>query len=368
MIGDFSELERQQYQRHLQLKNFGPMAQQRLHNCSVVCVGAGGLGVPVLQYLVAAGLGTISIIDDDVVEQSNLQRQVIYSHDDLGKSKVLVAAQRLRRLNPLIAINTKTQRLCSDNAESLLANHDILIDASDNQLTRYLLNDYSLAHKTPWVGGSVHEFFGQCMVFTGQGPCYRCLFPEAAAVANCNEAGILGVIPGIIGTLQALEVIKLASAIGSTLKNCLLQFDGRLLEQKKFVVEQDPHCLSCVQFKPYATLTQQEEQDKMKVAEITSHELVALRDTKHDFLLLDVREPHEHDICHLSSLLIPLGQLPERIAELPRDQKIIVYCKSGGRSRQACYLLLAHGFMDVSNLTGGILGWIDEQDASLSRY
>ena len=373
MIDRLSKLERSQYQRHLTLADIGEAGQLRLKHARVLCVGAGGLGSPALQYLAAAGVGTLAIIDGDSVEVTNLQRQILYTHVDIGRLKVDVARERLLASNPLIEVEVYPYPLDQHNACELIARYDVIIDASDNFYTRYLVNDACVNEQKPCVFASLSRFTGQCSVLAvTPGPCYRCIYPQPQAALNCAQAGVLGVLPGIMGSIQALEVIKLIVSLGEPLIGRLLLFDALKMQSRELQVTADVACCACGKRQAFVELPRYEEimpkSFSDTVETISVQALQQLRQQQADFILLDVREPHEYDICHIDGRLIPLGELPQHVDDLPKDQMIVVHCKSGGRSQRACEFLMAAGFSQVSNLTGGILAWIDSIDPQLTRY
>lgn len=351
----------ERYSRHFSLPMIGKEGQQKLTKARVLCIGAGGLGSPVLQYLAAAGIGTLGIVDDDRVELSNLQRQVIYTEADLGLKKVDCAKARLQAVNSAIIIETYLEKLTVSNAFSLLESYDIVVDCTDNFAARYLINDVACQLKKPHVSASVYQFEGQCSVFTAEhGPCYRCLYPEPPLFAqNCAEGGVLGAVCGLLGTIQAIEVIKLILNIGQPLVGRLLTLDALTLQMREYTLKRNPDCVTCQGKTSFIHLPRYQEtcMQEKTVPEITVSEVLALRDQKADFLILDVREPAEYEAANIGGKLIPLAQLPERIGELDRNQLIVVHCRSGGRSRKAVEFLMSEGFTQVKNLKGGITAW-----------
>jgi adenylyltransferase/sulfurtransferase len=374
--------ELQRYSRHILMPEFGVEGQRRLKAASVVIIGAGGLGSPAAFYLAAAGIGRIGLVDFDVVGLTNLQRQILYSDNDLGKAKTSVAKDRLTAINPHLVIEIHQTELTSLNALEILKNYDIILDASDNFSTRYLVSDASVILKKPNVYGSIIKFDGQVGVFdSARGPCYRCLFPSpppANLVPNCSQAGVLGVLPGIIGTLQALEVIKLATGIGEALIGRLVIFDGMKSVFNEIAISKDPDCPSCGRRAPIHTLTSYEnycaptsnsaESHSSANFEISVDELEQKLDRGDKLFLLDVREPEEREICNIGGHLIPLVEISARLSEIDREAEVIVYCKSGGRSAVAVEILRNAGFNSVKNLTGGIDAWAERIDQSLPRY
>ncbi|MGE5762071.1 MAG: molybdopterin-synthase adenylyltransferase MoeB [Gemmatimonadota bacterium] len=369
------------YSRHLVLPAIGLEGQRRLKAARVLVVGAGGLGSPAALYLAAAGVGTLGLVDWDVVDRSNLQRQILHGTDMVGRSKLDSARARIADLNPHVQLETIAARLTSANALDILRDWDVVLDGSDNFPTRYLVNDACVLLGRPNVYGAVLRFEGQVSVFDArQGPCYRCLFrepPPPALVPSCAEGGVLGVLPGIIGSLQALEAIKLVTGAGASLVGRLLLFDGLKLQFREIALTKDPDCAVCG---PHPTVRRLIDYDAfcgvgaagggmMDGREIGP---VALRDERRrnpDLLLLDVREPFEWDIAHLEGArLIPLGQLPARLGELDGHADIVAYCHHGMRSLQAVEMLRAAGFSKVRSLDGGIDAWAREVEPNLPRY
>ncbi len=365
--------ESEQYSRHLRLPQFGAHGQEKLRNASVLIVGAGGLGCPAAQYLTAAGFGKIGIIDDDCVELSNLQRQILFSHDDLGKPKVVVAAEKLSRLNPYVEIVPHRERLENHNAESILSGYDLVLDGSDNFHTKYLVNDACVILDRPLVHGSIHMFEGMVSVFNFQnGPTYRCLFPDppdASESPNCSTIGVLGVLPGIIGSWQALEAIKVVSGIGVPLSGKVMiyhaltqkvQFVSLQLDLSNRSIESLPDS-----FAPCPLASQGNfSSDRIEpFHEISCEGFRQMRAENPKLQVLDVREPWERAQCSiLPSLHLPLGELlaiplHEKIECLSPDEDLIVYCKAGVRSRRACEFLHSAGFNQLFNLSGGIDHW-----------
>lgn len=375
MMFDSEELQR--YSRHFNLKDVGLAGQQRLKSAKVLCIGAGGLGSPLLLYLAAAGIGTIGIIDDDIVDVTNLQRQILYTSKDLGKKKIEIARAKLIDLNPHLNVNTYDQRLTKDNALDIIKQYDIVADGTDNFVTRYIVNDACFHLKKPNVYASIFQFEGQCSVFFAEhGPCYRCLYdapPPPGLIPNCVEGGVLGVLPGIIGSLQATEVIKLILGIGSSLIGRLLVFDALAMRFQEFYLQKNPNCRLCKHQQDFASLPHHDmhscnSNTHADSESLSVQELHQLRQLQADFILLDVREPLEYNICNLGGLLIPLSQLSNKVHELDKSKLIIVHCKSGGRSQRALKILREAGCSSVKNLTGGILAWAREIDSSITQY
>lgn len=378
----FSAAELQRYARHLAIPEFGLEGQRRLKDAKVLCIGAGGLGSPVSMYLAAAGVGCIGLVDPDLVDATNLQRQILYGCDDVGRSKLQAAKERLRGINPHVTIETHAERFTSANARRLVAGYDVVIDGTDNFPTRYLSNDVCVWGKVPNIYGSILRFEGQVSVFAPHlgGPCYRCMVPQPpnpGLVPSCAEGGVLGVLPGIIGSMQALEAIKLITGIGEPMIGRLLHVDTLAMRFRSIQLRRDPDCPVCGS---HPTITEPIDYEGFcglpggrqpipDVPAMTVAELRALRETKAKHLLLDVREPHEHAIARIiGAKLIPLGELQSRLDELPRDRKIVVHCKSGSRSARAVSLLLENGFDDVWNVSGGITAWSKEIDPEVPTY
>ncbi len=349
-----------------QLPVIGLEGQQRLQQARILCVGAGGLGSPALLYLTSCGVGTIDIVDDDHVELSNLQRQILFKETDIGASKSAVACERLRQLNSTIHLNSYPHRLTEQNAKTLIQAHDVVLDCSDNFTTRYLLNRVCRQRGTPLVSASILQFEAQVSVFNYQGgPCLECLYPApptADQAPTCDAAGVLGVVPGIAGGLQALEAVKIILQRGDVLAGKLLCIDGLTMMFSQFNFARSTTCTldSCSQIDPT-------EATMLVNDSIPQIEPIEFAKQSDKYFLLDVREAHEKEICDIGGPLIPLKTLTEHLDQLPKDQTLVVYCRSGGRSAKATELLLDHGF-NVLNLTGGILRWIDEVDSSLEKY
>src|SRR6266851_2063210 len=371
-----SPAELQRYSRHLMMPEVTPDGQRRLKAASVLCIGAGGLGSPAALYLAAAGVGKIGIVDFDDVDLSNLQRQILHGTKDIGRSKLESARERLRDANPNIEVELHGCRFSSENAPGLVARYDLVIDGSDNFPTRYLSNDVCVFAQKPNVYGSVFRFDGQTTVFAPHlgGPCYRCLFPEpppAGSVPNCAEAGVLGVLPGIIGTIQATEAIKLILGLGESLVGRLLHFDALKMKFREFNLRRDPQCPVCGDS---PTITEPIDYEQFcgvatNVPTVSVRELKEKLDARQPVQLVDVREPFEHEIANIDSArLIPLGELSDRLNELDRDRLTIVHCHSGMRSAQAVRLLREAGFENVFNLEGGIAKWSDEIDPDVPKY
>jgi sulfur-carrier protein adenylyltransferase/sulfurtransferase len=373
---DVEELQR--YSRHLIMPEVTSKGQNRLKAARVLCIGAGGLGSPAALYLAAAGVGTIGIVDFDEVDLSNLQRQILHGTKDIGRGKLESAWDRLHDINPLIEIELHKCRLSSENAFPLVSRYDVVVDGSDNFPTRYLSNDVCVFAHKPNVYGSVFRFEGQTTVFAPHlgGPCYRCLFPEPPppeSVPNCAQAGVLGVLPGIIGTLQAIETIKLIVGIGEPLVGRLLHFDALKVKFRELNLRRDPECPVCGENPTIFSAIDYEQfcglRDEEAIPTMSTHELKRRMDAREPFKLIDVREPFEYEIARIDGAkLIPLGEITERLDELEREQPIVVHCHSGKRSAQALRLLQQHGFANVYNLEGGIDAWSDQIDPSVPKY
>jgi len=373
------QLER--YKRHLLLDGVGPEGQEKLLAARALLIGAGGLGSPAALYLAAAGVGRIGLVDFDRVDASNLQRQVLYSTADVGAPKAVVAARKLRALNPDVDVRVHEAKLGASNAAEILADYDVVLDGTDTFHSRYLTSDLCVWQKKPLVYGSVMRFEGQVAVFDARrGPCYRCLFPEPPPpelAPNCDEAGVLGVLPGVIGMLQATELLKLVLEAGEPLVGRLLVYDALAMEFKTFKVAKDPGCAVCGEQPTvtapidYAAFCAAQTARGSGVPELSPPELRAKLDAGEELLLLDVREPFEAELARIpNARLIPLGELEARLAELEpwRGRQVVVHCHKGGRSRRACELLRAKGFARVANLAGGIEAWAIRVDSEMKRY
>jgi len=374
-----SNEEIRRYSRHLLLPEVGVEGQRKLKDARVLCIGAGGLGSPVSMYLAAAGVGTLGLVDFDLVDITNLQRQILYSSADAGQSKLMAARARLSAMNPAIRVEIHPFMLTSENALDLLRGYDVVVDGSDNFPARYLINDACVILGKPDVSGSVLRFEGQVSVYaTPEGPCYRCLHPEPpppGLVPSCGEAGVLGVLPGIIGTIQAAETIKLIAGIGEILAGRLVILDALKMRFREVRIAKDPDCPACGTNPTIRQLIDYEQfcgTAPIVLApelELSAEKLRARLDRGEALTLLDVREPQESDLNSIpGSLVIPLGELPARLATLDRSRDIVVYCKAGIRSAPAVQMLQAAGFERVAHLKGGILSWIDAVDPEQPRY
>jgi molybdopterin/thiamine biosynthesis adenylyltransferase/rhodanese-related sulfurtransferase/molybdopterin converting factor small subunit len=377
--------EVKRYSRHLILPEVGIEGQQKLKAARVLCIGAGGLGSPVAMYLAAAGVGTIGIVDFDVVDFSNLQRQILHGTPDVGRSKLDSARDRLLALNPNVKVETYDTALTSQNALELFKDYDVIVDGTDNFPTRYLVNDACVLLGKPNAYGSIFRFEGQASVFgTKDGPCYRCLYPEPpppGLVPSCAEGGVLGVLPGIVGCIQANETLKLILGIGEPLIGRFLVFDALRMKFRELKLRKDPDCPVCGthptvtalidydQFCGVGSAEPEPSQTEANSTEISVTELKARMDRGENVFVLDVREPNEYAINKIpGSKLIPLGDLAERVTELDPGREIVCQCKSGMRSARAAAFLREHGFKNVKNLKGGILAWVDQVDPSQPKY
>ena len=370
--------ELQRYSRHLLMPEVTSEGQKRLKAARILCIGAGGLGSPAALYLAAAGVGTIGIVDFDDVDLSNLQRQILHGTKDIGRSKLESARDRLRDTNPEIEIELHKYRFSSENGSQLVAQYDVVVDGSDNFPTRYLSNDVCVFARRPNVYGSVFRFEGQTTVFAPHlgGPCYRCLFPEPPppdSVPNCAQAGVLGVLPGIIGMLQAIETIKLIVGIGETLVGRLLHFNALKVKFRELNLRRDPGCPVCGENPTIFSPIDYEQfcggRNEEAIPTMSAPELKRKMDACEPFELIDVREPFEYEIARIDGAkLIPLGEIAERVNELQRERPIVVHCHSGQRSAQAVRLLQQRGFANLYNLEGGIDAWSDQIDPSVPKY
>ena len=372
------------YSRHLILPEVGMEGQQKLKAARVLCVGTGGLGSPLALYLTAAGIGTLGLVDFDVVDASNLQRQIIHSTKDIGRSKLDSAEEKLKALNPAINIVKHNTMLSSANALEILKDYDIVADGTDNFPTRYLVNDACVLLGKPNAYGSIFRFEGQASVFaTAQGPCYRCLYPEPpppGLVPSCAEGGVLGILPGLVGVIQATEVIKLILGKGEPLIGRLLLVDALNMRFRELKLRKNPDCPVCgqnptvtelidyQQFCGFAPETPQEKIVKNGIPQLTVKELKRRIDAGEDVQLIDVREPYEYQIAQIGGKLIPQNDVPNRLAEIDREREVIVHCRSGARSQRIAEFLKQAGYPKVVNLAGGILAWSDEIDPTVQKY
>jgi molybdopterin/thiamine biosynthesis adenylyltransferase/rhodanese-related sulfurtransferase len=382
---DFSNDEIARYSRHLIMPEVTLDGQKRIKAASVLCIGTGGLGSPIALYLAAAGIGRLGLVDYDVVDFSNLQRQILHGTDDVGRKKLNSARDRIKAINPNVGVDLHDMMFRSENAMQVVQDYDIVIDGTDNFPTRYLSNDVCVLTKKPNIYGSIFRFDGQCTVFAPHlgGPCYRCMFPEPpppGMVPSCAEGGVLGVLPGIIGVMQAIEAIKLIIGIGDSLIGRLVSFDALKLRFKEFKIRKDPNCPICgdhptihelIDYDQFCGIPQADAEaaKELEVPTITATELKTKIDRKEKFVLVDVREPFEYDISRIpGSKLIPLGELPARLSELDSADDIVLHCKVGGRSAKALRILQEAGFRKLNNLQGGITAWSDDVDPSIPKY
>jgi adenylyltransferase/sulfurtransferase len=380
-VDDLTPPELARYSRHITLPEVGENGQKKLKAAKVLIVGAGGLGSPVALYLAAAGVGTIGIVDFDVVDESNLQRQILYGVSQKGQPKLEAAKDRLQNLNPHITINLHPVALSSENALEIVKNYDMVLDGTDNFPTRYLVNDACVMSGIPNVYGSIYRFDGQVSVFNYEdGPCYRCLYPSPpppGLVPSCAEGGVIGVLPGIIGCLQANEAIKLIVGIGNPMKGRFLLFDALDLEFNELKIQKDPQCVVCgehptvtelIDYQQFCGIPKAEEK-KDEFEEISVGELKTMFDENSQPFVLDVREPFELNIAKIEGTYhIPMREVENRLSELNPESEIIVQCKSGGRSAKICKLLIDHNFKYVKNLKGGILAWSRQIDSNIPQY
>src|SRR5689334_10119359 len=369
------------YSRHLIMPEVGMEGQQKLKAARVLCIGAGGLGSPLALYLAAAGVGTLGIVDFDVVDYTNLQRQIIHSTADVGRKKLESAAEKLKAINPFLNLRTFDTRLSSANALDLFRDFDIIADGTDNFPTRYLVNDACVLTGKPNVYGSIFRFEGQASVFaTEEGPCYRCLYPEPpppGLVPSCAEGGVLGILPGLVGVIQATETIKLILGAGDPLIGRLLLVDALGMKFRELKLRKNPDCPVCgthptvtklIDYNEFCGIRGEEAPAEVTTSEMQVEELKKRLDRGDDLFVLDVREPHEYQICNLGGHLIPLGDLPKRVNELDSSQEIVAHCRSGVRSAKAVDFLRQAGFKKVHNLAGGILAWADRIDPKMPKY
>ncbi len=373
--------EVRRYSRHLIIPDVGMEGQRRLKNAKVLAVGAGGLGSPALMYLAAAGVGTLGIVDFDVVDETNLQRQIIHGQHDIGRPKARSAAETVREINPYVEVLLHEERLDSGNALRILAGYDLIVDGTDNFATRYLVNDACVLLRKPYVWGSIYRFDGQASVFWAEhGPCYRCLYPEPpppGMVPSCAEGGVLGVLCGTVGSIQVTEAVKVLTGIGEPLVGSLMVYDALAMEFRTVRAGKDPECPVCgknptitelIDYEEFCGVVSPEVGEAAANSAITAPELKAMVDRAEDFLLVDVREPGEHEIVRIpGSTLIPLGTLPSRLHELPVDKPVVLYCKVGIRSAAALDLVQSAG-LSATHLQGGVLAWAQQVDPSLPTY
>jgi sulfur-carrier protein adenylyltransferase/sulfurtransferase len=369
------------YSRHLIMPEVGMEGQLKLKAAKVLCIGAGGLGSPLALYLAAAGVGTLGVVDFDVVDYTNLQRQVIHTTADVGRKKLDSAAETVKAINPFVQLRLFETRLTSENALELFRDFDLIVDGTDNFPTRYLVNDACVLTGKPNVYGSIFRFEGQVSVFaTKDGPCYRCLYPEPpppGLVPSCAEGGVLGILPGLVGIMQATEAIKLILGKGEPLIGRLLLVDALGMRFRELKLRKNPDCPACgthptvtklIDYNEFCGIRGEEKPVTSNVPEIQPEELKARLDAGDNIFILDVREPHEYQICNLQGYLIPLGELPKRAHELDSSREIVAHCRSGVRSAKAVTFLQQAGFRKVKNLAGGILAWSDKVDPNVPKY
>ena len=371
------------YSRHLIMPEVTMEGQKKLKAARVLCVGTGGLGSPLALYLTAAGIGTLGLVDFDVVDYTTLQRQVLHSSADVGRLKLDSAIDKLKALNPFVQIKRFDTYLNSQNALQIIKDFDIVADGTDNFATRYLVNDACVLSGKPNVYASIFRFEGQASIFGAKdGPCYRCLYPEApppGLVPSCAEGGVLGVLPGLLGVMQATEVIKLILGVGEPLIGRLVLVDALAMRFREMRIRKNPECPVCglhptvtelIDYNQFCGVRGEESKasTSTKIPEIQVEEFKRRLDAGENIYILDVREPHEYQICNIHGHLIPLGDLPKRVHELDSSLEIVVHCKSGARSAKAVDFLRQSGFKRVTNLTGGILAWADRIDSSLPKY
>ena len=372
------------YSRHLILPEVGMEGQRKLKAARVLCVGTGGLGSPLAFYLAAAGIGTLGLVDFDVVDASNLQRQIIHSTKDIGRKKLDSAEEKLKALNPALNVVKHETMLTSANALEILKDYDVVADGTDNFPTRYLVNDACVLLGKPNAYGSIFRFEGQASVFaTEDGPCYRCLYPEPpppGLVPSCAEGGVLGILPGLVGVIQATEVIKLILGKGSPLIGRLLLVDALGMRFRELKLRKNPQCPVCgdnptvkelIDYEHFCGIVPESKEEKTLkngIPQITVKEFKRRLDAGEDVFLLDVREPYEYQIAQIGGKLIPQNDVPQRLAEIPRDREIVVQCRSGARSQKIAEFLKQSGYTQVANLAGGILAWSDEIDPTIKKY
>jgi molybdopterin/thiamine biosynthesis adenylyltransferase/rhodanese-related sulfurtransferase len=369
------------YSRHLIMPEVGMEGQLKLRSAKVLCIGTGGLGSPLALYLAAAGVGTLGLVDFDVVDYTNLQRQIIHSTADVGRKKLDSAAEKLQAINPFVDIRKFDTRLSSDNALDLCQDFDIIADGTDNFPTRYLVNDACVLTGKPNVYGSIFRFEGQASVFaTEQGPCYRCLYPEPpppGLVPSCAEGGVLGILPGLVGIIQATEVVKLILGTGDPLIGRLLLVDALGMKFRELKLRKNPECPVCgthrtitklIDYDQFCGIRGVEKPVEAGIPEMSVELLKSKLDAGDDLFILDVREPHEYQISNLGGHLIPLNDLPKRVNELDSSREIVAHCKMGGRSAKAVAFLQQAGFKRIHNLTGGINAWAERIDLKMPKY
>jgi sulfur-carrier protein adenylyltransferase/sulfurtransferase len=376
--------EVRRYSRHLIIPDVAMAGQKRLKNAKVLCIGAGGLGSPALMYLAAAGVGTLGIVDFDVVDESNLQRQIIHGQSDIGRSKAESARDSVLEINPLVTVNLHEERLDSSNVMEIFAEYDLIVDGTDNFATRYLVNDACVLLHKPYVWGSIYRFDGQASVFwADHGPCYRCLYPEPpppGMVPSCAEGGVLGVLCGSVGAIQVTEAIKLLTGIGEPLLGQLMVYDALEMEYRKINVRKDPNCAVCgehpsvtelIDYEAFCGVVSEEAQQAAVGSTITATELKDLLDSDKPLYLVDVREPAEFEIVSIpGATLIPKDEIlrGDALASLPQDKQIVMYCKTGVRSAETLAAVKNAGFQDAVHVQGGVTAWVNQVDPSQPSY
>ena len=385
---DLTTDEVRRYSRHLIIPDVGMVGQTRLKNARVLCIGAGGLGSPALMYLAAAGVGTLGIVEFDTVDESNLQRQIIHGQSDVGRSKAESARDSVLEINPYVTVNLHPERLESANALELFAQYDLIVDGTDNFATRYLVNDACVLLGKPYVWGSIYRFEGQASVFwSTYGPCYRCLYPDPpppGMVPSCAEGGVLGVLCASIGSIQVTEAIKLLTGIGDTLLGTLMTYDALAMDYRRIRVRKDPKCAVCgdnptvtslIDYEAFCGTISDEAADAARDSTISVLQLrdwLAARERgERDFILVDVREPHERDIVDIpGSILIPKGKFLDgtALAEVPTDRQVVLYCKVGGRSAEALAVTKGAGFSDAVHVGGGVVAWVAQVEPDRPSY
>jgi sulfur-carrier protein adenylyltransferase/sulfurtransferase len=376
--------EVKRYSRHLIIPEIGMTGQKRLKNAKVLCVGAGGLGSPALLYLAAAGVGTLGVIDFDVVDESNLQRQVIHGQSDVGRPKAESAKDSIAEINPYVNVVLYEEQLDVDNVMEIFSQFDLIVDGTDNFATRYMVNDACVLLGKPYVWGSIFRFDGQASVFWAEhGPCYRCLYPDPpppGMVPSCAEGGVLGVLCASIGSIQVNEAIKLITGVGETLSGRLMIYDALEMSYRSVKVRKDPECAICgknptitelIDYDAFCGVLSEDAQKAASGSTITATELKAMLDSDEDIFLIDVREPNEYEIVSIpGSVLIPKDQILSGAAleRLPQDKRIVLHCKSGARSSECLAVVKNAGFADAVHVGGGVLAWVNQIDPSLPTY
>ena len=379
--------EVRRYSRHLIIPDVGVEGQKRLKNSKVLVVGAGGLGSPALMYLAAAGIGTLGVVDFDVVDESNLQRQIIHGQSDIGRPKAQSAAESIREINPLVNVVIHDEALSNDNVMQIFEQYDLIVDGTDNFATRYMVNDAAVLLGKPYVWGSIYRFDGQASVFwagpPAHGPCYRCLYPEPpppGMVPSCAEGGVLGVLCASIGSIQVNEAIKLLAGFGEPLLGRLMVYDALEMSYRTIKVRKDPNCAICgenptvtglIDYEDFCGAVSEEASQAVQGSTITAPELKEWMDAGKDFFLVDVREPAEWEIVRIpGATLIPKGEIlsGEALSRLPQDRQIVLHCKTGVRSAEALAAVKAAGFRDAVHVQGGVVAWARQVDPSLPTY